>query len=268
MIGPETKRKSKLMTAPTQEEKEVAQMMALASQHHFTCFPKEKLLAEIGHAVARRMMKRRGHMVYQMMAFNLPYFPRELLKEILPQRSVVEDSPKRMAWELTSLAEIGSTLGPIMRKSSFVCAGSTRAFRTKSERVIRVVAKLMPPMEIAHEVSGSGAERCYLNGMYVLATENGELHFPKDNDRRELVIERSLEASLREETLNDVRELGKGGFPLSPGWWRQLGEEERAQEVEKSLEQHSRACQNNRHEIQRRRERRGPRLPPSRSTGL
>lgn len=238
-----------LAPPPTQEQLEVAQMMALANQHHFTCFPKEKILAELGRALVKRMIKRRGHMVYQMVAFNLPYFPRELLKEILPQSSVTEESPKRMAWELTSLSEIASTLSPLLARSPYVCAGSTKAFRTKSERVIRVVAKMMPPLEVVHEVSSGGVERFYLNGMYTLATENGELHFPKDNNRRELEIEGSLEKSLREEVLKDVRQLGNEGHPISPNWWRQLGDHEKANEVEKSLAQSLDAFQNrkNRH---------------------
>lgn len=210
-------------------------MVALANEHHFSCVPKEKLLAELGHALAKRMIKRRGDQVYQMLAFSLPYFPRELLKEIFPKESLTEESPKKVTWELTSVSEIASAIAPLLQKSSYPCAGSTKAFRTKSERVVRVVAKMMPPMEVAHEVSSSGMERLYLNGMYVLATENGELHFPKDNQRRELLIETKLEQALREETLRDVKELGSGGLLLSPSWWRQLGNEEKATEMEKSM---------------------------------
>jgi len=109
-----------------------------------------------------------------------------------------------------------------LTRSSSVFAGCTKSFRTKSETMVRVVATLMPPLEITHEVSSSGAERCYLNGMYVLATEAGEMHYPKDNNRRELELSMDFCQELWQAVKEDVTELGERDIPLSPGWWRQL----------------------------------------------
>lgn len=235
LVGPSRTSGKVVEGARTQEETEIKEMKKLADLHHFTCFPKDKLLAELGQAVVKRMVKRRGDLVYQMMAFNLPYFPRDMLEEVFPAESVIIESEKKISWELTTVDAIAQALTPLMKKSSYVCAGSTKAFRTRSERVIRVVAKLMPPLEVSHEVLTCGGERCYLNAMYLLATEEGELHYPKDNNRRELEIEPEMERRLRKEVLKDVRQLGNDGFPLSPSWWRQLGEDAKAQEVEKLL---------------------------------
>ena len=37
---------------------------------------------------------------------------------------------------------------------------------------------------------------------------------------------------MRVKILSDVSMMGANGFPISPGWWRQLGKEEKAAEVE------------------------------------
>lgn len=217
------------------EERAMEKLRAMASAHGLVLFPKEKLLAELGQAIARRMVKRRGDEVYQMVACTLPYFPKEILQDILPVGSIKEHSQKKTLWELTSAEEVSRTIGPLLEKSSYACAGSTKAFRTRSERVIRVVAKLMSPLEITHEVLSSGVERCYINGMYALATQDGEIHFPKDNERRELEFSSTELSSLRRGVLEDMEKLGKTGQHLSPNWWRQLGQEEKALLVEKQL---------------------------------
>lgn len=209
-------------------------LRALAAKYNFSLIPKDSLLRELGYGIAKRMVKRRGNDVYQMLGFNLPYFPRELLKEIFPTSSVSEESPKQMCWVLATHQELNS-LSPLLQKSCCVCAGLTKAFQSASERVIRVVAKLMPPFEITHEVSGMGAEKCFLNGMYLLATEAGELHMPKGNNRRELEVPMQTCQELRKGVREDVLLLGQQGASLSPGWWRHLGDEERARSAEEAL---------------------------------
>ncbi|KAL1528619.1 hypothetical protein AB1Y20_009957 [Prymnesium parvum] len=65
--------------------------------------------------------------------------------------------------------------------------------------------------------------------MFSPCTEHGELHWPKDNHRREIRVSAEEEALLRSELLVDVQELANQGEQLSPGWWRQLGDESKAQ---------------------------------------
>lgn len=131
--------------------------------------------------------------------------------------------------------EVAEFVGPLLQKSTYVCVGSTKAFRTKLERVIRVVAKLMAPFEICHEVSSAGVERCYVNGLYALVTQDGEFHYPKDNQRRELGVSATEQKSLRQGVMTDMTEMGRAGQPLSPKWWRQLGDENQALLAEKRL---------------------------------
>lgn len=220
------------MAAVTASGQNLVQVHAMATALGLTLIPKDVLLMEIGRAIGRRMVKRVGDKVYQMLTCTLPYFPRQLLRETIPVACVMEDTTKSMRWELATTSEVAEVLGPLLQRSGYVCAGSTKAFRTKSERVIRVVAKLMSPFEISHEVSSFGVERCYLNGMYVLVTQDGEMHFPKDNERRELSVSLKERVELRAAVKKDLMELGESGQPLSPNWWRQLGKEDKATEVE------------------------------------
>lgn len=46
----------------------------------------------------------------------------------------------------------------------------------------------------------------------------------------------SNEAGVRAQVLKDVRVLSEKGCMLSPGWWRQLGDPEKAHEVEEYLQ--------------------------------
>ena len=45
----------------------------------------------------------------------------------------------------------------------------------------------------------------------MLATETGELHPPKDPDRREIALTPALEAALRQTVLTDVRAMAEAG---------------------------------------------------------
>ena len=67
----------------------------------------------------------------------------------------------------------------LMSASGCDCAGLTRALKTDSEAVIRVVAVPLPTVEIKHV--SSQRDRLHINMQYlhVLADETGELHWPK-----------------------------------------------------------------------------------------
>lgn len=219
----------------TSNDRCMMKLRAMASAHRHVLFPKDKLLVELGQAIGRRMVKRSGEQIYQMLTCTLPYFPKEVIQEAFPAHSMRVESRSKTRWELTSSLEVAQSLGPLLQRSSYICAGSTKAFRTPSERVIRVVAKLMAPFEISHEVAKNGTERCYFNGLYALVTQDGEFHFPKDNQRRELSVTPEERASLRLAVIADMEVLGRAGHPLSPNWWRQLGDENKAMLVERQL---------------------------------
>jgi hypothetical protein len=163
--------------------------------------------------------------------------PREVLEAIFLASYVTYETEECKTWTLTSCEAIAAAVAPLLAVSGYVCVGSTKAFRTKSQRAIRVVACLIPDFEISHAKTKEGLDRAHLAYMYVLATEHGELHWPKDSERREISFDAETELSVREHILSDILQMANQGEPLAPGWWRQLGNHSKADEVEAELSQ-------------------------------
>lgn len=219
-------------------KREIAQMFKLAAKYNYTCVPESKLLLQLGKELGARMIQRSGENIYQMIAFSVTNFPRGLLEKILKEEHVVRDSASLKMWVMSTTSSLATAVAPATRLSPYIFAGSTKAFKAKTQPVIRVVAKLMPDFEISHQVLESGLEQVYVNTMYVLSTDQGELHWPKDGQRREVFVANAEEEELRREILKDIKQLGEQGQPLSPAWWRQLGDEMKAQEMEAILSSH------------------------------
>lgn len=78
---------------------------------------------------------------------------------------------------------------------------------------------------------GRSEDRLYVNLMYVLSDEAGELHLPKDEKKRELSFTNESMQLIRQQILRDARILKDKKAPLSAGWFRQLGELVTAMEV-------------------------------------
>ena len=238
MAQPTTSERADSAPSTSPEDLEdLAHMEALATKYGYVCQKKVLWQQEFSASTASRMVPRLGDKVYQMMAFSIPNLPRAVLQELLPAESEVTSETAAVAtWLLDDTATLTATMAPLLAAAcGYVCAGSSRAHQTKSEPVMRVLAKLMPPLEISHVVLASGLERTYVNGMYALVTEHGEMHWPKDNERREIQVDPEVESSLRWEVLVEVRALADQGRSLSAGWWRQLGDEARALQVEHDL---------------------------------
>ena len=186
---------AKVLETSPEELEDRAQMEAFANQYGYFCQRKELWKQELSASIASRMVPRWGDKVYQMMAYSIPNLPRALLQELLPAESKTAETEAVATWSLDDMATLTATVAPIFgggraAASGYFCAGSSRAHQTKSEPVMRVLAKLMPPFEISHVVLDSGLERTYVNGMYALVTEHGETHWPKDNQRREINVDR------------------------------------------------------------------------------
>ena len=215
---------------------EEATLARLADKHGQVLRTEENIRLEIGLALADRIQPRRGDQLYQVISHSLTGITRVLLEKIFPASSVTSETAGCKTWTLTCGDLIASTLAPLLTmQSSSVCAGSTKAFRTQSQRVIRVVGTLLPDFEISHYLTGDGLDRVHLGCMYVIATEHGELHWPKDSKRREIAFDQTTEANVRERILSDMMRLSERGEPLAPGFWRQLGQHEKAVAVEAEL---------------------------------
>ncbi|KAL1525795.1 hypothetical protein AB1Y20_020635 [Prymnesium parvum] len=210
---------------------EIREFLAKADALGYSCTPITKLVKSLGTSIALRMTSRRGVNVYQTATYFIDNFPLSAIQKILawaPHTMV-----SRGAWTASTYSCMRQMVGDIIDEVRYDCAGLTRALRTPSEAVIRVVATLLPGMEITW--SGQEVDRIHVNFMFALADETGEIHPPKDAKRREVALGPGLEQELREQVLLDLAQMSERGYPLSPGFLRQLGEEGKAQYVEAML---------------------------------
>ena len=183
------------------------------------------------------MLTRVGDHLYQSAAYNLPCFPLQAAKSILPAECLLEGTPEGVStWCLGSTRDVNKFLSRLLpagtTRGAKMSSGSTKAFKSKSERVIRVVSHVLAGMEMSHVLLASGLTRLYINFTYVLADEDGEMHAPKDMNRIEIALHPDLERKTRQTILADVKKMGRKGLPLSAGWWRQLGEGKKARAVD------------------------------------
>lgn len=70
---------------------------------------------------------------------------------------------------------------------------------------------------------------------YLIVSGEGEIYWPKDGDRREIVYSEAEEVLIRQRVLCDAHDLATKGCPFSPAWWRQLGREDMALQVQATL---------------------------------
>ena len=217
-----------------EEEEERAQLRALAAKFNVTLMPTGALLSTLGRAILGKMIQRTGDSIYQILTVSMPYFPIALLEDYLPTESRQEEEGT-IWWELSSMDALLSMVPILSSASDSNCAGLSKYFRAKSQPVFRVIATLMPDMEITYAPIDSDVGTVTFTGQYALVTEMGESHLPKDKNKREMLFDPETIAAVMEQALSDAQAFAGAGHPLSPGWWRQLGREQRAQEVEYAL---------------------------------
>ena len=125
------------------------------------------------------------------------------------------------------MTEVASILGPLISEMP-MCSGASRALKTKSERWSRVIATIYD-MEISH-VKGSAnkVDSTWVNFLYVLMDEDGEMHMPKNPKRVELLLSPSVEAEIRAQVLSDAVSLEMLGVPLASGWLTSMGQVKKA----------------------------------------
>ena len=149
---------------PTAQETALFEQAALLG---YVCQPLSGLKAELATTIARRLVNRTGTDVYQAAAFVLANVPRAAAEQLLPPQHLKEGTPPgTTTWSIESVDDVRTALGPLLAcESSSACTGITRALMKPSERCVRVVATLMPPVEISHVETAGGRNLLYVNLM-------------------------------------------------------------------------------------------------------
>ena len=192
------------------------------------CTPLKDLKGEVGRQMTSRMVKRDGDkFLWQTGSPTMRLFPEEGTS-VFPETLLTRDSTDSKIWTATTLEQVRLLFQPLLAVSSSCCAGLTKAFKTPSERVIRVVATIMPPATLTWTRT-SAATTGHLGGTfwYILFDEAGELHPPKTQtttgDRADVALTELLEEQMRHQVLADLLVMSDRGEALAPGFLRQLG---------------------------------------------
>lgn len=222
-----------LASAP-QQPISIAQLEQLAATMGCIVTPISKWARAVAHSIATGLRTREGEFIYQSAAIRVPEIPRQAAEQIF-QWAPKSSSLAEVIWTCDSATEAAQHFSDILPLSGLRTTRATRAIQRPSEPVIRVLATMMGGVEIRHATSSSGVEVLTINFLYVLTGEMGDLHPPKDPERREIALSPAEETELRQLILRDATELGRAGAKLSPGWWRQVGDESRALQEEAHL---------------------------------
>lgn len=132
-------------------------------------------------------------MVYQTASISLPAISRQAALHLFSADLLQEDTPNRATWLANTVKQVRELAGSVMAQSGYACVGVARALRKKSERWSRVVAHIIPRMQVVHLATRNQLQ---LDFQYVILDETGEMHAPKDDSRNEMQRRRSSQARL------------------------------------------------------------------------
>ena len=94
------------------------------------------------------------------------------MEEFLPTEARQEEAGT-IWWELTSMDALLSLIPILSSASESNCAGLSKYFQAKSQPVFRVMATLMPDMEITYTPTDPDMGKVLFRGQYALVTEMG-----------------------------------------------------------------------------------------------
>ena len=148
--------------------------------------PIEQLRTEVRLSVATRLQNRVSSNCYQAPGYFIRGFPKAAADMIwgFYSKPAVTSSGRVFTWKVTEpemVARMVLDLEGCPR--SFLGWGASRLLASR-----RTIAMVIPDLEISHVTTLSGREVLYLNFSYVLFQDTGEMHFPKDADKKQVGI--------------------------------------------------------------------------------
>jgi hypothetical protein len=187
---------------------------------------------ELVTMIAKHLAPRLGDP--QVASFTFPIISMRGLVETLGQPS--QETGEGYIWKLETAAAIRASLSRTLSKFSkeLKVHGLSKPLQNPSENYVRMIATLLPTLEIHVESDGFSMDRLWVNMMNIIIDEAGEIHPPKNLDRREFVMDKALADEMMATAHADLRAMHAAGVNLSPNFLRQIGEEEAARELERA----------------------------------
>ena len=136
----------------TQDEEEkdsrVVALKALAMQLGYSVQPIKTWEVELAARISQHMVNREGAFVYQSAAFTIPCFPRETAMRLFPKELIALSCRRQLTWTASSILSLRQLLGPVLTHAPKMI-GITKSLMKPSERVMRVVATIIPDVELS-----------------------------------------------------------------------------------------------------------------------
>ena len=181
-------------------------------------------------------MPRLGKNLYQTASYVLEGYTLDTVRTFMMSNhedyEVEGGTPTSVTWSVPTVRGMRGLLGNRMAALKVLTSGISRGQMAPSESYIRVVGTILPPLELNWWQSTSGRGRLQINFMHALVMGEGDIQLPKDSNLREILLSPTQIADCQVAALQDVRAMADLCYPLSPAWWRQLGQEDQALQAE------------------------------------
>ena len=212
-------------------DEETARIAALAYDAGYVIKSLESFREDLGAAIATRMRTRSRKYIWQTASFTVHDFPREALLS-LPEGLQTQDSPNLLQYNADSMAQVEELAASILRCTKSV-RGLTRLLKKPSEPAARLVATLSA-LTLTWKKPQQQRSRPALvvDLQFVISTQHGEVHPPKDSSRREMHVSDAIMTMWRRKILADIKLHAEMGSRLAAGYWRQVGNFEMARQVD------------------------------------
>ena len=207
-------------STPTPRQEKVSLMLQLARQCGFVCVAQTEYSTLLANEISTRLVHRTGVSVYQSVNFTIPC-PRDAAISIFGEGSLTMSSEHKLNWKLLDVeacAPVMDSLCELVPSGSYL-QGMSRALMSASEKSALVIATIMPTLEATWQTKPKGGSFLTIGFMYILFDADGEMHSPKDEARREILVLPATELALRQRVLFDAKKMIDRGVPLSSGWY-------------------------------------------------
>ena len=147
--SPEATRMKRELRAKRQQLLELAESLGYCLEK--TSYFKQ----EFASSIARRLINRRGNFIYQATDYSIPGFSclaaASMFASALLARPLADlvEEQQTVTWRAATSAQVCLILGSLLTDLKGPTAGVSRGLRTASESCIRVIATLIPPLEVS-----------------------------------------------------------------------------------------------------------------------
>ena len=180
------------------------QMHAMAAELGFFCTPATSYLKDLAGTIASSIRPRSGKAVYQSVAITLPNVPLGFCHQAFAfATQEPETKPGTTKWTIPGMDQTLQVFGYIFGVATPSCSGASKALKSPSEFVVRVIGTIMPGAIMSHVQYPRGVTKLHVQFMYTLADESGELHPPKDSNRNEIELSWEECRELRVQVLSE-----------------------------------------------------------------